>query len=117
MISWCLWREHQAPALKNIYAIPNGGKRGKAAAGKMKAEGQRAGMPDLCLPVALLGYHALYIEVKTPKGRASPIQKEVIERLRNQGNAVAVVRSLEAFIILVDTYLDGVELKSYLSGY
>ena len=34
-------------ALKWIFAVPNGGHRAKSVAGKMKAEGAKAGVPDL----------------------------------------------------------------------
>jgi hypothetical protein len=51
-----------------LFAIPNGGARHKAIAGKLRAEGVRAGVPDICLPVPRGEYHGLFIELKRPKG-------------------------------------------------
>lgn len=73
------------PALRLLFAIPNGGHRHKATAGKLKAEGVRKGVPDMCLPVPAGGCHGLYIELKAQKGQASPEQLEWIDALRAQG--------------------------------
>jgi len=40
------------PNARKIFAIPNGGHRNVVVAGKLKAEGVRAGVPDLCFPEA-----------------------------------------------------------------
>jgi hypothetical protein len=84
------------PCLKLAYAIPNGGERNAIVASRLKAEGVKAGTPDICLPVAMCGYHALYIEMKLPKyrthknGGCSDKQVEIIAGLRNEGNLVVV---------------------------
>ena len=52
------------PELKWLHAIPNGGVRDSITAGKLKAEGVKAGIPDLFLPVISGPYHGLYIEMK-----------------------------------------------------
>lgn len=46
-----------------IFAIPNGGYRGAATAGKLKAEGVTAGVPDLFIPEWLV-----WVEMKRIKG-------------------------------------------------
>ena len=46
-----------------FYAIPNGGKRNKRVAQKLKAAGVRRGVPDLCFPAWFL-----YIEMKRSDG-------------------------------------------------
>ena len=89
------------------YAIPNGAYTTKSTARKLVAEGATAGMPDLCIPIARGGYHALYIEMKNGKaGRLSDTQKEMIPRLQCYGNKVVVCRSLDEFIREVETYLN-----------
>jgi hypothetical protein len=47
------------PALKNAFAIPNGGQRHKAVAAKLKAEGVSPGYPDIALDWPSRDYHGL----------------------------------------------------------
>ena len=89
-----------------LYAIPNGGARSQREGGTLKAEGVRAGMPDLCLPLARGGFHALYIEMKRPKGgRLSPAQVAVHEALRSAGNQVQVCAGYEPARAALAAYL------------
>lgn len=90
LIETIAWHANQRPALALLYAIPNGGDRHPAVAARLKAEGVRAGVPDLCLPVARGGYHGLYIELKIPGGRASPAQRAWIAALNAEGYMAAV---------------------------
>jgi hypothetical protein len=81
-----------------IYAIPNGGQRNAIVAAKLKAEGVLAGIPDIHIPMARNGYHSLYIEMKNgKKGTISDKQKDMIEKLKAEGNKVVVCRSIEEF--------------------
>lgn len=64
VIEWADSKLKQFPELAWLFSIPNGGQRGKAQAGKLKAEGVKRGVADLCLPVSRMGYNALYIEMK-----------------------------------------------------
>ncbi|WP_243546189.1 VRR-NUC domain-containing protein [Pseudodesulfovibrio tunisiensis] len=76
-----------------LYAIPNGGHRLPAVAGKLKAEGVKPGVPDICLAWPRLGYHGLYIEMKRQKGgRLSDAQKRMISALRRAGYLVRVCK-------------------------
>ncbi|MFH1496610.1 MAG: hypothetical protein ABII82_02175 [Verrucomicrobiota bacterium] len=55
-----------------FFAIPNGGARTKAEAGRLKAEGVRAGVVDLILldpPPLLFGYVGVALEMKAPSVR------------------------------------------------
>lgn len=52
--------------------IPNGGKRGKAEAGRLKAMGVMPGVPDLMI---LRRGVCRFIEIKTATGNLSPEQK------------------------------------------
>lgn len=54
-----------------LFAVPNGGKRNAREAGRMKAEGVKAGVSDLLLPVARRGFHGLWIEMKAPRPQGS----------------------------------------------
>ena len=75
------------------FAIPNCGNRQKAVAGTLKAEGVKAGIPDLCIKDQ---GRAIVIELKTDKGRLCPAQKSMQERLTLAGCPVlSICRSLE----------------------
>ncbi len=54
------------PELRWLFAIPNGGDRHPVVAARLKAEGVKSGVSDICLPVARRGYHGFYIELKKP---------------------------------------------------
>lgn len=78
-----------------IYHVPNGGHRVKSVAAKLKAQGVKAGIPDLVLPMARGGYFGLYIEFKaTPPNDAavSASQHERIRKLNDQGYLAMVCR-------------------------
>jgi hypothetical protein len=79
-----------------MYHCPNGGRRNKAEAAKLKAMGVRKGIPDLFLPIPRQGYHGLYIEMKRLKnGKVSPDQQKEIARLKADGYAVEVANGSE----------------------
>ena len=67
--------------------------------------GVRAGFPDLILCIARNGYHGLFIELKTAKGRQSENQKYYQYVLEEQGYRYGVVRSIEEFIQIISEYL------------
>lgn len=91
-----------------MYAVPNAGAGAqKGQAGKLKAEGVKAGMPDVNLDVARNGYHGLRLEFKVWPRKPEPYQLEVIALLRKQCFGVGVVYSLEDAMRLVKEYLRG----------
>lgn len=55
---------------------------------------QRAGWPDL---LVIYAGRTLYVEIKGPSGRLSPLQVERLKRLKEAGATVAVVRSEAEF--------------------
>lgn len=78
-----------------IFAIPNGGKRGKREATLMKAEGVLAGVPDIFVAEGRHDCGGLFLEFKSAKGRQSPAQKAMEVNLLRQGYSVELVRSAE----------------------
>lgn len=73
------------PLLHLLHAIPNGGKRNKITAAKMKAEGQKKGVLDYFLPVPRHGFHGLYLELKAMGGRPEPEQLDFARGVTEQG--------------------------------
>lgn len=84
VIDWANWNTGRFPELKLLFHVPNGGKRNAAEAARFKAMGVKAGVPDLCLPVARGGYAGLYIEMKYGKNKTTEKQEEWIHSLIEQ---------------------------------
>lgn len=98
-------RQAVHPELALLYHVPNGGCRTPRAAGRLKAEGVRPGVPDVVLPVPRGGYGALYVELKVPGGSTSPAQADWLYQLARVGNRTALVTTLEAAQRAVLDYL------------
>lgn len=81
------------PELGMLYAIPNGSERNVIVGRKLKAEGVKKGVPDLCLPVPRGGYHGLYVEMKRQKrSQTSAEQKAWIAALKALGYRAEVCK-------------------------
>lgn len=96
LVEWSATAAARHPELHLLFAIPNGaalaskstGRRGRFSrqAMKLRAEGLRPGVPDLCLPVPRGKYHGLFIEMKRTKGGTlSAEQREWLASLTVQG--------------------------------
>lgn len=114
LFEWARLQSRRTPELDLMYAIPNGGDRNPVVAGKLKAEGVRAGVPDICLPVARNGHHALYIELKRPAdpvrgvraGQVTDAQHRWSVLLRDAGNHVVVAYGWDAAREAIIDYLE-----------
>lgn len=89
---YCVENPGQAHLFRWLHAIPNGGTRSLATGARMKAEGTKAGVLDIFLPLARSGYHGLYIEMKKPGkiNNLSSVQKEFIEYCTEHNYCVIV---------------------------
>jgi VRR-NUC domain len=105
VIGWARLVERDVPALALLFSIPNGGKRSKAVAGKLKAEGVKAGVSDLFLPFAARGYHGIFIEQKTKEGRLSETQMDFLEDVSQQGYCAAVGYGADRTIEILEWYV------------
>ncbi len=100
------WFRCQYPKLAlNLIAIPNGGARSRIEAAIMKGEGVTAGAADLCLFVACKGWHGLFIEMKTPKGKQQPSQKAWQAAVEGQGYKYVVCHCYVEFVDEINAYL------------
>lgn len=108
---------HRYPELSLLYHVPNEGKRSKITGSILKSQGLKAGVPDLCLPVARGVYHGLYIELKYGKNKLSDNQKQWLTLLGDQRYfAVACWGGDQAFQTLLN-YLNLEDGKFYSVQY
>lgn len=84
--------------LATLHAIPNGGLRTKAQAGKLKAEGLVPSIPDIHWPVMRGPFIGLWIEFKIPGKAPTPEQRAMHARLRASGHCVVTCRSVQGGI-------------------
>ena len=105
LLHWVRLHESRWPELTLLLAIPNGGHRHPAVAGKLKAEGVRSGIPDLYLPSARGGAYGLWIEMKAPGGKLSQRQKITLIQLREQGYSACVCYGWEDAARTLTDYL------------
>lgn len=93
------------PELALLHHIKNETTGGAAEVAADKAMGVKKGVPDLCLPVARNGYYGLYIEMKTPSGKASAAQRWWVTRLTEQGYRAVVCHGYDAAVAELCWYL------------
>ena len=85
------------------FHVPNGGKRSKATAARLRQMGVRPGVADLILLTATM--LSLAIELKIPKGgRQSDSQKGFQAAWEANGGIYKIARTPEEFDFLVALY-------------
>lgn len=103
LFCWCALNP-QYPELRWLFAIPNGAKRDKITANRLKATGVKRGVLDTFLPVRRGQFSGLWIELKkielkpkraTSKGGVSDEQDEWKTHLLSQGFGVYVAYGWE----------------------
>ena len=106
VMQWAKLSEKKYPFIDLLHAIPNGGARHIQVAKKLKAEGVKSGVPDLCLPLPRCGYAGLYIEMKYGDNKVSTNQAWWIDRLRAAGHKVIVCWSADEAIEKIKAYME-----------
>ena len=91
-----------------VYHIPNGGSRNKMEAANLKLQGVRAGVPDLCFPVAMRGYHGMYIEMKAGRNSTTDAQDAWLGLLKGNGYYTAVCYGFDEARKVIDWYFEEV---------
>lgn len=101
------WFQLAYPDIKTrLFAVPNGANKSRASAARFSAEGLRAGVPDLMLPIPRHGFHGLFIEMKRRKGgRLSREQADWLTFLCEQGYMAVVCCGADAAIETIRGYL------------
>lgn len=105
LMQWAELQADRMPELQHLYHIPNGGKRDAMTARAMKRQGVKAGVPDLCLPVARGRYHGLYIELKAGKNGATKNQMEWLGFLGREDYYAAICYGWRAAAWVLTEYL------------
>lgn len=104
------------PDARLLFAVPNGGARNVVTGSILKAEGVRAGMPDLLLAMPsttharLRPRHGLFIELKTWCGRVSPVQRQMLQLLRDAGYEAVVAHGFDQAQRAITQYMQGKEV-------
>ena len=77
----------------------------------LKRMGVKKGMADLFIAVPCGGYHGLWIELKSDKGKLSEEQKEFLSRMTERGYIAVPAWGFESAKEIILTYL-----KDYISS-
>ena len=105
LFRWAEFSVSHYPELELLYYIPNEGKRSAVTGARLKAQGLKSGVPDVCLPTAHGGYIGLYIEMKVKPNKPTENQKRWLRALREAGHMVAVCYGFEEARDLIEKYL------------
>ncbi|MEN6312770.1 MAG: VRR-NUC domain-containing protein [Clostridiaceae bacterium] len=107
LFEWAEITAKKTPELKLLFAVPNGGKRNITTAVRLKKEGVKSGVPDICLPVPCGGFHGLYIEMKVGRNKPAANQIWWIGQLRKHGYRVDVCYSWGEAVKVITEYMIG----------
>ncbi|MCL2579347.1 MAG: VRR-NUC domain-containing protein [Oscillospiraceae bacterium] len=109
LFSWARHNEGRHPALRLMFAIPNGGSRagGKIEGAHLKAQGVRAGVPDVFIAAPIGCFHGLFIELKAEGGRVQENQREWLTALSAAGYRAIVCYGFEQAKNEIEQYLTG----------
>jgi len=106
VFEWAAWASNQYPQLDLMFSIPNGGARHIAVATKLKKEGVKKGVPDICLPYPCKGFHGLFIEMKFGKNKPTIEQNKYMNHLLINNYFVEICYSCEQAIKTIKDYLN-----------
>lgn len=110
---WVLLMAIQDERYNLIVAVPNGGRRNKMEAARLKKQGVRAGYPDIIVDSPSPFYVGLRIELKRPivTGEAKPVvspeQKNWLTRLQRAGYVCCVCYGVDQAIAATQAYMAG----------
>lgn len=103
------WLQLKHPKANRLaFHVPNGGHRVKAVAAKLKAQGVKAGVSDISLPMARGGYFGLYIELKATPPHDSPVtatQSAFLLAVELEGYMAIVCRGMHEAMQVIDGYM------------
>ena len=119
VIEWSRWayKTGKYPMLNMLHCSLNGVKLSGTQAKIAKGQGMLSGVPDLFLPVPKNGFHGLFIEMKSEKGRLTDNQHWFLTNADSLGYKTAVCYSAKEAISAIQAYYDEETIKRYYSGF
>ena len=102
LIQWC----RTDPRYQYLFHIPNESVGGQEWMIRNRQMGVKSGVPDLFYPVPMNGYHGMFIEMKTEKGRLSQAQKRWIDALTQMGYKCVVAHGWNEAREALEQYLN-----------
>lgn len=105
LFRWAEIKTKEYPCLALMFAVPNGGLRNPGVAKKLKAEGVKAGVPDVCLPVARAGYFGMWIELKIKPNKPTASQIHWLNNLKWQGYYTCLCSGWQEAATKIEVYL------------
>lgn len=112
---WAVYAASRGIPESLLFAIPNGGRRDAVTGARLKAEGVRAGVPDLFLAIPRKNAPGLFLELKKQKGgQLSGAQKKMRDALSLAGYPVCVCRGWEQARQAIENYMGwGAEINNF----
>jgi len=105
------------PMLNMLHCSLNGVKLSKSQAKIAKGQGMLSGVPDLFLPVPKNGFHGLFIEMKSDKGRVTENQHWFLTNAESLSYKTVICYSAKEAISAIQAYYDEETIKRYYSGF
>ena len=108
VIEWSRWaykaNPSRYPMLNMLHCSLNGVKLSGTQAKIAKGQGMLSGVPDLFLPVPKNGYHGLFIEMKSEKGRVTENQHWFLTNADSVGYKTVICYSAKEAISAIEAY-------------
>ena len=113
VVEWSKWayKTGKYPMLNMLHCSLNGVKLSGTQAKIAKGQGMLSGIPDLFLPVPKNGYHGLFIEMKSEKGRLTDNQHWFLTNADSLGYKTAVCYSAKEAISAIEAYYSQETIK------
>lgn len=105
LFRWSEIMKRKYPELDLMYAVPNAARRSPRQGAWMKAEGMKAGVPDVHLPVASGSYIGLWLEMKSGKNNPTPEQRRRMGALEAVGHLCVVCYCWLDAAAVIEKYL------------
>ena len=108
VVEWSRWaykaNPSRYPMLNMLHCSLNGVKLSGTQAKVAKGQGMLSGVPDLFLPVPKNGYHGLFIEMKSEKGRVTENQHWFLTNADSVGYKTVICYSAKEAISAIEAY-------------